>query len=704
MSLTDGTRGTLVNGHERPFKLTKIDETPEAEVFELTPQETAVPVDRPGADPTPQTGHIEKQPLLPAWAKSRTEAKAQASNAAARYGHTAAYHAIRSPLYALKLASLAPAGMARCTKGAFRWVTDAEGSPVRTAAVRREDADGYLSLSRQRNDRVKLRGLLAAVAAVFGTIVACALYVLAPGWLDAFAGISVLILGRLGQPADHPVIGPAVVIPKAERLTSEIVLRALGAMGVSGINQAIAKGKDPLAFTAPITRDGPGWLAEGDLPFGVTAGDVMEKRERLATGLRRPLGCVWPEGAAEVHPGRLRMWIGDEDMAKAKQPAWPLLKAGQVDLFKAIPYGTDQRGRWVTTTLMYLSGVIGAIPRMGKTFLLRELMLIAALDPRAELHTYDLKGTGDLDPVGDQVSYRHSAGDDDEDIEYMLDDLREVRQEMRRRTKAIRELPRDICPESKVTSDLASRKALCLHPIVIGMDECQIAFEHPQYGAEFEEICTDLVKRGPATGVTLLLATQRPDSSSLPTGIRANAVARWCLKVTGQQENDMVLGTSAYKTGIRATMFSFGDKGIHYFAGEGDAPRIVRSVYLDAPTSELIATRARKAREAAGTLAGYCVGQQPERQTASYDLLGDILAVVPAAEEKCWNERIAARLAELRPEVYGGWKAENVTTALKPHGVTAMDVWGTTDDGKGTTRRGIERARIVHAVEHRKRA
>ena len=45
-----------------------------------------------------------------------------------------------------------------------------------------------------------------------------------------------------------------------------------------------------------------------------------------------------------------------------------------------------------------------------------------------------------------------------------------------------------------------------------------------------------------------------------------------CLKVMGQIENDMVLGTSQYKNGIRATMFAFEDKGVFYFAGEGHAP------------------------------------------------------------------------------------------------------------------------------------
>ena len=62
-----------------------------------------------------------------------------------------------------------------------------------------------------------------------------------------------------------------------------------------------------------------------------------------------------------------------------------------------------------------------------------------------------------------------------------------------------------------------------------------------------------IIKIGPAFGVMLDLATQRPDGKSLPTGVSSNVGLRFCLKVMDQTENDMVLGTSAYKNGIRAT-------------------------------------------------------------------------------------------------------------------------------------------------------
>ncbi|MBT2507077.1 cell division protein FtsK [Streptomyces sp. ISL-98] len=667
----------------------------------------ALMVDRPGGPSGPglmdRVLGSKRRPVIPAWARSRTEFKAAGKGVAAYAWHVAAYHAVRTPWYALRLTLQVPCGTVRFVAGSVRWVADSEGDPFRRAAADREDIGDYLKLSRQRDRRVRWRTVVAVVASIFGITTALAMYVLAPAWLQVLSGAAAaMALGWLGQPADDPVIHRAVELTKATKLTSDIVLRALGSLGIPAINQAQSKGGEGFAFTAPITRDGPGWLAEGDLPYGVTVTDVVDRREKLASGLRRPLGTVWPEAVPDQHTGRLKLWVGDQDMSQTKQPEWPLVKSGAVDLFKPIAWGTDQRGRWVEVTLMYIAGVIGAIPRMGKTFLLRLLLLIAALDPRAEVHSYDLKGTGDLDAVGNAIGYRHRAGDDEEDFLYALAAMRELQGELRRRTKVIRDLPRDICPESKVTTELASKRSLGLHPIVVGVDECQKWFEHPKYGKELEEICTDLVKRGPATGIVLLLATQRPDDSSLPKGISANASARWCLKVMSHIENDMVLGTGAYKRGIRATMFAWGDKGICYFLGEGADARIVRSVEIDAVVAELIAQRARKMRERLGTLAGHALGEEPAADpAASYDLLRDVLAVVPAEEPKAWNEAIVARLAELRPDVYAGWEPEQLTSALKPFGVPTMQVWGKTEGGKGANRRGIKRADALNAIAER---
>lgn len=694
--------------HERElFERLEREMTGDSPTSQTSTPEQVLMVDRPGGPNGPRLAErvrgAKRRPVVPAWARSWNEFKTTGRGVASYAWHLVAYHAVRTPWYLLRLTIQAPRGAVRFVAGSLRWVSDAEGEPFRRAAAAHEDVDDYLKLSRQRDRRVRWRTFVSLVASITGATTALALYVLAPTWLLALSGAVVtMALGWLGQPADAPVIHRAVEIPKATKLTSDVVLRALGSLNIPAINQAQAKGGPGFDFTAPITRDGPGWLAEGNLPYGVTVTDVVDRREKLASGLRRPLGTVWPEAVPNEHTGRLRLWVGDQDMSLTKRPEWPLLKSGSVDLFKPVAWGTDQRGRWVEVTLMYIAGVIGAIPRMGKTFLLRLLLLIAALDPRAEIHSYDLKGTGDLDPVGRAVSHRHRAGDDEEDIVYALTAMRELQEELRRRTKVIRDLPRNICPESKVTTELASKRSLRLHPIVVGVDECQKWFEHPKHGKELEAICTDLVKRGPATGIVLLLATQRPDDASLPKGISANASARWCLKVMSHIENDLVLGTGAYRRGVRATMFAWEDKGICYFLGEGADARIVRGVEIDAVAAEHVAQRGRAMRERAGTLAGYALGERPEPNPAvGYDLLTDLLSALPPERSKVWNETALSHLVELRPDVYGGWTQEQLTAALRPYGVRSVQVWGTTEDGKGANRRGIRRSEVLQAIAER---
>jgi S-DNA-T family DNA segregation ATPase FtsK/SpoIIIE len=283
-------------------------------------------------------------------------------------------------------------------------------------------------------------------------------------------------------------------------------------------------------------------------------------------------------------------------------------------------------------------------------------------------------------------------------MDYLMADLREQRTEMRRRTKVIRELGEKDpvrCPENKVTPELAADKRLGLHPIVIAVDECQVLFEHPVYGGEAETICTDLTKRGPALGFVEELATQRPDAKSIPTGISANAVLRLCLKVMGQMENDMVLGTSQYKAGIRATMFSFDDKGVAYFAGEGAAPRIIRAQGFDLPASKEIAARARVMREHAGRITGYALGEDQEAAD-SRRLLDDVLTVFGDAKA-LWCQTLAERLAGSFAGVYADITQDAVASQLRALEVNVRGVRETGRTGAGP-RSGCYRAEVERLI------
>ncbi len=675
---------------------------PEVVYAELV-DDKPVPVDPPRQPPAPPwaIGAPTRRPVIAPWVRDRDQRRAAERWLAGYLGHAAAFHLVRLPIYVVQVLLQAPRGLLRVVRRLAGWLTDAEAAPLRSAAVRREDSAEYLKLAREKADRVWWRrlaaagGLLALAAGFVGVQ-------FAPWWVAPVLVVVLAVgLAYAGRPLDRPWIGPAVVVPTAQPLTSEVVIRALGALGLGELNKAL--GRNPTGarlFPDPISRDGPGWRAVVELPHGVTVTEVIEKREKLASGLRRPLGCCWPEPVSDEHPGRLVLWVGDQDMTKAKQPAWPLARKGSVDLFGPVPFGTDQRGGWVPLTLMFTSMAIGAVPRMGKTFALRELLLIAALDARVQLHCYDLKGTGDLSPL-EPVAHCYGVGDEDDEIEAALGNMRALRTELRRRTRVIRELPRDLCPENKITPELAGKPSLGLFPIVVGCDECQVWFES-EHGAELEAICTDLVKRGPAVGIILILATQRPDAKSLPTGISANVVTRFCLKVMGQTENDMVLGTSRYKNGVRATMFSFEAKGIGYLVGEGSDAQIVRTVFLDGPASERIALRARAGREAVGNVTGHAAGEERDK-TPVASLLDDLNTVFASAERTdrgLWSETICRLLAELRPELYAGHDPDSLAAALRPLGIETKQI-AKPVDGERYNRRGVRPEQLSAALAAR---
>lgn len=640
-----------------------------------------------------------RRPILPAWARSRSDLLA----AAARWGQLAAYrcayHGLRLPVYGLRLAAWAPLGAVRAAGAVWRWASDAEGRPARADAVAGGDWQAYASLVRLRDRHVRWRGMVCAAGlagAVGGGVVLALASPIAAGAVGA--GL-LAAAGAAGRPADTPLVTRAVIRHKLRPLTSREVERALESIGVAAIRN------DGVRFPDPIARDGDGWRAVIDLPAGVTAADVVDRRDRLASGLSRPLGCVWPEGVPEAHPGRLVLWVGDKDLAESKAVAWPLAKTGTVDLFEPFPVGVDPRGRAVDGELMETNWLIGSIPGMGKTFLVKLPLLAAGLDERAEIWTAELKGTGDL-AFAEQYATRYTSGADDDSIETAARMLADLRGELQRRAKTIKGLPRDLAPENKVTPGLADRKDLGLHPLVVVIDECQELFSHPEYGKAAGENAVKVIKLGRALGVVLILATQRPDKDSLPTGVSANVGTRACLRVMGHVENDMILGTSAHKNGIRATMFTKRDRGVFYLVGAGDEPEIVKGAFVDGPTGETIASRARALRIARGTLAGHAAGETVD-EGPRHNLLDDLAAIWPAGEANVWSAVLVERLAALRPEVYGDWtegddadRTGRLTAALKPYGVRSKPV-GRRRNGEQTTRQGIARAALDTARDTR---
>ena len=549
-------------------------------------------------------GSQPRPAVIPPWLATRDALAASLRWAAKEVRYHAGFHAVRAPKYAAKTMLYAVPGAVRTVTRLARWASAEEHNwHLRQAAADRGDAAQWLALDARRQRQARWRwpvvlGGAAVLAA--GTVLLVVTPVPAVFRLAALAA-AVMVAARLGRPADKPITDRVSQGKAYRKLTAELVRRALLSVQLAGINQAVAK--DPAAITFPVEihRDGPGHLAVVDLPYGVEAADVIARRGRLASGLRLPLDQVWPE-PAPGHTGRLALWVGHEPASQMRQPAWPLIKTGTVDVFKPFPFATTPRLEITAVELMFRNWLFGGQPGSGKTFALRLLVLAAALDVRVELRGYELKGVGDFKAL-EPVCAEYGNGNDDDTLTACADMFSWLYGEGQKRSKRIEHYYQlGKAPENKVTPELAALPGSGLHPLVVFVDEIQELFLFGKTGKAAGETAEKCIKLFRALGIILLLGTQIPDKDSLPTGITRNINTRFCLSVADQVANDMILGTSAYKLGYRATVFEpVTEAGWGILAGMGK-PGARRSFYVNNDQAAAVMARAIEARAAAGVL------------------------------------------------------------------------------------------------------
>jgi DNA segregation ATPase FtsK/SpoIIIE, S-DNA-T family len=612
----------------------------------------------------------ERKPILPPWLRGRDAMRHHATRAGGYAWHAARYHGLRSPLYAGQALFWALVGVARLGAMWVRWWLFSVPLEVWQDAI----ADGHRHWHKTKAvhaQTAKTRAGISLAVLVAALVAGQLAWAHAPRWVWLAAAAAVVpVLAWVGRPEGARIVKPAHVPAAYEMLTLDVVTRALASLSLPGINRWLKEGH-PIDYTTPVKQDGPGFRVSMNLPYGVTAAQIIDKRPEFASGLRRPLGAVWPEAGTEEHEGFLDLWVGQQDVSKAKAPPWPLLRSGAVDIFRPFPFAFDVRGRKVLAPLAYTNWLLGSIPRQGKTAAVRVLVCGVALDPLAEQWIHELKGTGDLDPL-EAVCHRFVSGIDDESIGYAAESLRLLRAEIQKRSPRVKGLPLDLCPEKRVTREIAKRRSLRLWPIVCTIDEAQNLFAHPKFGKQAAEDAEFIIKVGPAMGIILILATQRPDKDSLPKGISANVGTRFCLHVTGQVETDMILGTSAYKQGLRPTAFRPEvDAGLGYLKGATPAPKVCRTYFLDVPAAKAVVARARAARERAGTLTGVAIGK--DTSEPARDVLADALACFGDDSGLHWGT-LAERLAQRYPDRWADVTGDAISAQLRALGVRSVQV------------------------------
>jgi S-DNA-T family DNA segregation ATPase FtsK/SpoIIIE len=665
-------------------------------------REDGPPVDPPPAKATfadiTSRRQADRVPIVPASLRSAAGRRALMLEAVSFVTYSAGIHITRSPKYAAKTAVYAPWGLFRLTGKAIHWGLDLEGFGIRQDAATRNNVQDYLALSRQRDRRVGGRMWLLIPAVVLLAVLVGLVVVAAPWWGQVLAvAVVVPLLARAGRPIDSPIVDRVFNAERFIRLTAGLTRAAVLACNIKGI-------KDPkdIKFLRDIYRAGPGHEALTLLPAGVLATDVIDERDRLASGFRLPKSQVWPSTVDGEHPGVLSIWVADRPVSSMRAPAWPLLEEGTFDYFTGtFVYGHDERMRPVLYSLAEKNSLFAGIPGSGKTLAARVVLLAAVLDPLTVAVVFDFKGSGDVDcfePLCPDGLY--GSGADEVTKAAGLAALEWLLTECDERAPLVRKYAaQGMNTVNKINRKMAEHDAR-LRPLVAFFDELQELLTDPKHGKRAKFLLTSIVKRGRALGIHIIFATQRIDKESVPRGISSNIALRTCLAVTSHIETDLILGTGAFKAGARPTEFEPGDStgpkdsGWGYRAGMGrTAP--CRSSYVDNPAAARIVQRAIEMRR----------GEQPVEvpRMALRNLLADVRQVWHEGEDALWSELIVPRLQALDPdayadltvEVFGAWMAKaGVRTESINRRIDA-------DSTKRATRAGVKLAALEARIIER---
>ncbi|RJL29950.1 cell division protein FtsK [Bailinhaonella thermotolerans] len=676
------------------------DTSYEIELDEPPPAEGApVSVDLPGSAVPVLTPEERRHPVIPAGLR-RGNLAATAKATGRRWGYVAAFHAVRSPGYLLQTALWAVVGLFRLMGRQVRWWWVNEQYTLLQQAATDNDPAMWLKLHREGKATRRWRGVVL-LGQLVALAVAGALAVQLPWqWKAGLTAAMLALLARYGKPAGRTIIPAAVVTRRFRKLNSDIVLRAYYAAGLGHPD----KPNQQIEFGAPMAREGNGSKVLVNLPYGKSFTDAVNAREKIASGLDVALAQVMLTRDPQSHRSHW-LWVADSDPLATPAGRTPLLACKPTDIWQPAPLGLDERGRPVTLLMLWNSILVGAQPRQGKSFTARLLALYAALDPYVRLDVFDGKGSPDWRKfalVAHSCSFGFTMTRDGDPLETFVQMLRDLKADAQARYQKLSELPVDICPEGKLTREIARDPRYGMPVRLVVIDECQEYFDtgDKELNKEIAGLMVFLVKVAPAAGIILVDATQKPggvgtgDVATAFTSFRDNHQVRIALRTGSWQVSDLVLGSGAYSEGFDSSTLLPSYKGVGIMRGAGDETPTVRFHLADAEDAEKILLAARKLRERAGTLSGFAAGEAAVREVR--DVLADALTVFQSGETGLPWTYLAARLAERIPEHYADVTPDAISAQLRALGVPSVDI---KRDGKAL--KGAKKAAVQTAISRR---
>jgi S-DNA-T family DNA segregation ATPase FtsK/SpoIIIE len=113
---------------------------------------------------------------------------------------------------------------------------------------------------------------------------------------------------------------------------------------------------------------------------------------------------------------------------------------------------------------------------------------------------------------------------------------------------------------------------------------------------KFGMLARDLVARGRAAGVIVILATQRPSHQVIDPSMRDLFGYRWAFRCTTDSSSDVVLGAGWASEGYTAAEIDPLARGVGWLLSESGEPRRIKAAYLTDDEIKYLAAYAARLR------------------------------------------------------------------------------------------------------------
>jgi S-DNA-T family DNA segregation ATPase FtsK/SpoIIIE len=265
----------------------------------------------------------------------------------------------------------------------------------------------------------------------------------------------------------------------------------------------------------------------------------------------------------------------------------PAVPVFPFSIFDPAYVGVDEFGELVHLELAEKNVLVGGEPGGGKSVALNLLVAHGALSADCRLVLID----------GKQVELGAWRGCADVFVGPSIDDAITAFRALQKRMNERYEMLLDL-GQRKITRDSGQDAWL------IVIDEyayfSATVGDKKQQG-EFAALSRDLVARGRAAAMPVVLATQRPSHQVIDPSLRDLFAYRWAFRCTTDSSSDTVLGHGWAGQGYTAAAIDPKARGVSWLLAETGIPRRVKTAFLTDDQIRYLAALAAQLRRKGGS-------------------------------------------------------------------------------------------------------